>query len=281
MKLACDGTIFCRENRGKYFAFWSTIPHKSRTIVAGVRKRNGRTREQCFPGGLQAGGGRERILRGLCVVGVHTPTSSPAAFCRVWVAPAISSERISSFLISKCHPGETGIDACLVRPVLPAQWNELPSIGDRVSSTDWRAVPERSREGAASTILERASEREPRPDTPERSPGKRKFSRAVTSQRSTASNWNTFLLARNYVVLRVSERRLRYAKEQAEAANRVKNQFLAHVSHEIRTPINAILGHVHAEFRSPLSGGFGEPGGHCQYRRPSPRPDQQRPGNGP
>ncbi len=53
-----------------------------------------------------------------------------------------------------------------------------------------------------------------------------------------------WLLFTNYRVLSVSEYRLREAKEQAEAANRAKSQFLAHVSHEIRTPMNAILGHV-------------------------------------
>lgn len=82
--------------------------------------------------------------------------------------------------------------------------------------------------------------------------GIRRFFTNKNEERFTFQNNNlmTFSDGRKWIVytawditdLKIMERNLRLAKEEAEESNRIKSAFLANMSHEIRTPLNAIVG---------------------------------------
>jgi PAS domain S-box-containing protein len=77
---------------------------------------------------------------------------------------------------------------------------------------------------------------------------------SVAPQRDSAGT-PAYMIA---IIQDISERKrlegeLRQAMEAAEAASRAKSEFLAHVSHEVRTPLNALLGMNELALDTPLT----------------------------
>jgi PAS domain S-box-containing protein len=71
------------------------------------------------------------------------------------------------------------------------------------------------------------------------------------SEVALLSGQTTILVIRDATVRRETERQLTYAKDAAEAARTAQLTFLSSMSHEFRTPLNAILGYTQILERDP------------------------------
>lgn len=115
---------------------------------------------------------------------------------------------------------------------------------EAIGKTDFEVMPE------AAKLIRKEDEELVRTNNAQS--GTRRFFTNKNEECFTFQNNNliTFSDGRKWIVytaweitdLKIMERKLRLAKEEAEESNRIKSAFLANMSHEIRTPLNAIVG---------------------------------------
>lgn len=118
------------------------------------------------------------------------------------------------------------------------------SAREAIGKTDFETMPE------AAALIRKEDEELVKTGIPQE--GIRRFFNQKNEERFTFQNNNFIKLSdgRKWIVytawditdLKIMERKLRLAKEEAEESNRIKSAFLANMSHEIRTPLNAIVG---------------------------------------
>jgi signal transduction histidine kinase/CheY-like chemotaxis protein len=79
----------------------------------------------------------------------------------------------------------------------------------------------------------------------------RAFDKMTKDLKKTTTSVN--LLNREIMERKQAEKALKKAKEKAETANASKSQFLANISHELRTPMNSVLGFAGLMKETPMN----------------------------
>jgi len=77
--------------------------------------------------------------------------------------------------------------------------------------------------------------------------------RIIEITRTPTENGGTVVMSKDITEQKRAEEVLRNAKEAAEAATEAKSEFVATVSHEVRTPMNGVLGMARLLLETPLS----------------------------